>query len=124
MNSKMTDTDKTLQNRLKRAQRDIEQGKVPGFDTVWAAAEERATRLRKRGWLASGAIAAAIIATITVGLLRPAEQNWEFVDPTELESSTSWVAPSDVLLPDHRVDIYREIPVLIESTKTEEGALL
>ncbi len=124
MISKMTDADKTLQNRLKRAQQDIEQGQVPGFDSVWAAAEERAATVRIRGWLASGAIAAAIVATITVGLLRPAEQKWEFVDPAELESSTSWVAPSDVLLPYHRVDIYREIPVLIESTKTEEGALL
>ena len=124
MTTKMNDTDARLQTLVKTAQQDVEQGRVPAFDTVWAAAERRAAKGQKRGWMASGAVAAAIVATIAVGLLRPAEQGWEYVDPAELESSTSWIAPSDVLLPDHRVDIYREIPVLIESTKTEEGALL
>lgn len=119
----MNDSDKTLQSRLKQAQQDAEEGQVPGFDAVWAAAERRAAARPKRGWIA-GAIAAAILGAITIGLLPPAERHWEFVDPAEFESSTSWVAPSDVLLPDHRVDIYREIPVLIESTKIEEGALL
>ena len=120
----MTDSDKALRDRLNRAQQAAEDGRVPSFDTVWAAAEKRAGRGRKQGWMAGGAAAAAIIAMITVGLLRPAEQDWQIVNPDEFESGTSWVAPSDVLLPDHRVDIYREIPVLIESTKTEEGALL
>jgi hypothetical protein len=124
MTSKMSDTDKTLQSRLKQAQREAEQGRVPGFDAVWAAAERRAASGRKYGWMAGGAVAAAVVAFVTVGLLRPAAQEWEFINTNDFESSTSWVAPSDVLLPDHRVDIYREIPVLIESTKTEEGALL
>ncbi len=116
--------DKALQNGLRRAQQEAERGRTPDFDTVWAAAEKRAITGRKQGWMVASAAAATIIAVITVGLLRPAEREWRYVNPGEFESSTSWIAPSDVLLPDHRVDIYREIPVLIESTKTEEGALL
>jgi hypothetical protein len=124
MNSTMNDIDRTLQSRVSQAQREFEQGRVPAFHTVWAAAEKRAARGRKQGWMAGGAVAAAAVAMVAVGLLRPAEQDWQFVNPDAFENSTSWVAPSDVLLPEHRVDIYREIPVLIESTKTEEGALL
>lgn len=120
----MNESGKTLRERLNQAQRDAEHGPVPSFDTVWAAAEKRANMGRKQGWMAGGAVAAAVIAMITIGLLRPAEQDWQFVNPDEFESGTSWVAPSDVLLPDHQVDLYREIPVLFESTKTEEGALL
>ncbi len=120
----MNDMDKALQNGLRRAQQEAERGRTPDFDTVWAAAEKRAITGRKQGWMVASAAAATIIAVITVGLLRPAEREWRYVNPGEFESSTSWSAPSDVLLPDHRVDIYREIPVLIESTKTEEGALL
>jgi len=116
--------DKTLQNRLQRAQQEAERGRAPDFDTVWAAAEKRANTGGKRGWMVTSAAAAAILVMIAVGLLRPAEREWLYVNPDEFESSTSWIAPSDVLLPDHQVDIYREIPVLIESTKTEEGALL
>ena len=124
MTSEMNDMDKALQDRLQQAQQESERGRTPDFDTVWAVAEKRASTGRKQGWMVASAAAAAIIAVITVGLLRPAEREWQYVNPDEFESSTSWIAPSDVLLPDHRVDIYREIPVLIESTKTEEGALL
>lgn len=124
MTSMMNEPNKTLQGQLQQAQQEAEQDRVPDFDTVWVAAEKRAATGRKQGWMAAGAVAAAIVVMITVGLQRSAEREWQYVNPDEFESSTSWVAPSDVLLPEHRVDIFREIPVLIESTKTEEGALL
>jgi hypothetical protein len=41
-----------------------------------------------------------------------------------LMNSTTWTAPSDVLMPDHQFDIYRDIPVLDQSTISEEGTLL
>ena len=124
MTSTMNETNRTLRSQLQQAQQEAEQDRVPDFDTVWVAAEKRAATGSKQGWMAAGAVAAAIIVMITVGLQRPAEQDWQYVNPDEFESSTSWVAPSDVLLPEHRVDIFREIPVLIESTRKKEGALL
>lgn len=124
MTSAMSDTDMTLRNLLRQGQGEAERGRDPGFETVWAAAKARASVRRKHGWVAGGAVAAAVLAVITVGLLSPAEHDWQYVNPAEFESSTSWVAPSDVLLPEHQFDIYSDIPVLIESTMTEEGALL
>ena len=127
MTMPMNNPEKTVQRQVKQAQQDAEADRVPDFSTTWAAAEARASAGRRRGWMAGSAATAAVvaaIAVITVGLLRPVEQDWQFVNPDVFENSTSWAAPSDILLPEHRVDIYREIPVLIESTKTEEGALL
>ena len=120
----MTESDTTLRDLLKQGLNEVEQGRAPGFDAVWAAAETRASARRSHNWMAGGALVAAVALAITVGLLRPAEQDWQFVSPDVFESGTSWVAPSDVLLPEHRFDIFNDIPVLIESTKTEEGALL
>jgi hypothetical protein len=120
----MNKPNRTLQSQLQQAQQEAEQDRVPDFDTVWVAAEKRAAMGRRQGWMAAGAVAAAIVVMITIGLQRSAEQDWQYVNPDEFVSSTSWVAPSDVLLPEHRVDIFREIPVLIESTRIEEGALL
>lgn len=120
----MTDSDTTLRDLLKQGQNEAEQGRAPGFDATWATAEARASARRNHGWMVGGAAVAAIAVAITVGLLRPAEQDWQFVNPDIFESGTSWVAPSDVLLPEHQFDIYNDIPVLIESTKTEGGTLL
>ncbi len=124
MSSKMNDTDTTMCDQLRRGQGEVERGRDPGFEAAWAAAEIRASRYSRRGWVAGGALAAAVVIAIAAGLLRPADRDWQYVSLEELESSTSWVAPSDVLLPKHQFDIYNEIPVLIESTETERGALL
>jgi hypothetical protein len=110
-----------INHALRKAQRAAEAGRVPDFDTVWAAAESRA-RARRRPW-ALGGVAAAVVAAI-VWFAQPDEQAWQYIDPDDLASSTSWVAPSDVLLPERQFDIFKEIPVLIESTSTIEGALL
>jgi hypothetical protein len=110
-----------IKQALRQAQRAAEAGRLPEFDTVWAAAEMQA-RERRRPWAFAG-LAAAVIAGI-VWIAQPEERAWQYVDPDELASSTSWVAPSDVLLPERQFDIFKEIPVLIESTSTTEGALL
>ena len=125
MNNDMTDSERRLRDALRQGQSEAEAGRVPDFDTTWAAAEAAAQRGRRRiTALGSLAAALALVAVVVVSQMRPAETDWQFVDPDEFANSTSWVAPSDVLLPEHQFDIYRDIPVLIESTGSEEGALL
>lgn len=111
-----------LRHAVRRAQRAAEAGRVPDFATVWAAAEVQADR-RRRPWALAGVAAAAVVAGI-VWFAEPDQPAWQYIDPADLANSTSWVAPSDVLLPERQFDIFREIPVLIESTETIEGALL
>lgn len=121
----MTDIEHTLREALQQGQKDAEAGRAPDFDTVFAAAEASVSQRRRRT-TAMGGIAAAIavVAVLVIGQMRPAERDWQYVDPDEFANSTSWAAPSDVLLPEHRFDIFGDIPVLIESTDTDEGALL
>jgi len=118
----MTEFDNTLRNALRdepAATRD-----VPAFDRVFAAAEAQVAARKRRRRAIGGLAAAAVIAVVALTVMRPEAQTWQFVDPEELTGSTSWVAPSDVLLPERRFDIYGEVPVLIESTESDEGALL
>ena len=96
----------------------------PAFDDVWAAAAARhALNRRRYAWVAAAASIAAVVvvALNTVGV-RPDETR--FVEMNELLGSTGWVAPSDALLPQREFDIYRELPTWIESTRSEDGALL
>lgn len=121
----MTEFEDRLQETLPRQQRDMEAGRIPEFEDMWAGAQERVAKSRRRYRAIGGlAGAAAVVAIVAFGLMRPAEPEWQYVNPDDFESSTSWVAPSDVLLPEHRFDIYGEVPVLIESTESAEGALL
>lgn len=115
--------DNDIRQGLKDGQAIAEAGRVPEFDRVWADAHRRlASRRRRR---AAGGLAAAIALTALAAVLLPSRQPvWEFVNPEDLVTSTSWQAPSDVLLPEHRIDIYEEIPVLIESTEIDGGTLL
>ena len=121
----MTDTDNALQDAFRQGQQAVEAGRVPDFDAVWAGAESTVAQRRRRTVAVGGlAAAAALIAVVVIGQMRPVELDWQYVDPDELASGTSWAAPSDILLPEHQFDIYREIPVLIESTGTDGGTLL
>ena len=121
----MSDIDNKLRAALRHGQDQAEAGTLPDFDIVWARAETSVAQQRRRTRAIGGiAAAAALVALVVIGQQRPVEQDWQFVDPDEFASSTSWAAPSDVLLPEHRFDIYRDIPVLIESTISDEGALL
>jgi len=96
-------------------------GNAPDFSKMWAAAAAEARPQRKLA-IPVAVASAAIVAAITIGLLLANQQS--YVDMDALMSSTSWSAPSDSLLPTHQIDIYREVPRLIESTEPLEGALL
>ena len=121
----MTDFEKQTQAVLKQGHGEAEAGHVPDFESVWTGAEEKVARRRRRVRVVGGmAAAAALVAVVVIGQLRPVEQDWQFIDPNEIAGSTSWTAPSDILLPTHQFDIYRDIPVLIESTGENGGTLL
>lgn len=120
----MTDSDTKLREALRNAQENVESGRVPPFGSVWAAATVRARTMRRRRRAIVGSVAAAAVAVFAFGLLVPRGVEPQFIDADELLGTTSWSAPSDGLLPEHRFDIYDEIPVLIESTETYGGALL
>lgn len=117
----MRSDEQRLGEQLREAQRRAD-GKVPAFAATWAAAE---TRRDRRPMRAAGA-AAAVVAAIAVAMLSgsPESADPNLVDLDELVASTTWVAPSDSLLPEHRFDIFQELPEMFESTGTEEGTLL
>ena len=119
----MTELENTVRNELQHAQAVAEAGRIPDFNDSWAVAEARVAERGRRHRVVGVAAAAAVVA-IAYGLLPSPEMEWRYINRDELVSTTSWVAPSDVLMPKHQVDLYGEIPVLIESTKTEGGALL
>jgi hypothetical protein len=121
----MTDIDKELRDALRKGQERAEAGRIPDFNTSWSRAERIAVQQRRRiGAMVGVAAAAALVAVAFVSQQRQVDQDWLFVNPDELASSTSWTAPSDILLPKHQFDIYGEIPVLIESTERDGGTLL
>lgn len=103
---------------------------APSFDAVFTAAERRHRNSRQQF---VGFAGAAVVATIAVTIIvtfnsrAPAPESdplAEILPAVELMDSTAWTAPSDVLLPRHEFDIFRELPVLLESTESAEGALL
>ena len=115
-------SDQELANAVRRA--NSADTEAPSFGKVWSAAEQRYQRSRRRyAWLAS---AAAVVAAVVVVLnaAPPTVNHGEYIEMAELMDATSWAAPSDVLLPNYTIDIYQDLPVLMESTKPVEGALL
>ena len=101
-------------------------GDVPGFDAVFAAAERRYRRRRQRQ-VRYGAVAAiaALAVTAFVFVDRDAPPPLgDYIEIAELMNSTQWTAPSDVLLPRHEIDIYRELPAIPASTEAVQGAVL
>lgn len=119
-----TDTDRRSDEALAVQLRDAldTAQDAPGFDAVFAAAERRYRSARRRRLsVAAAAVVAAAMLPFLSG--SPTAQP-EYIRLAELMESTQWSAPSDVLLPTRRFDIYQELPVLIESTNAAEGALL
>ncbi len=96
----------------------------PRFQDVWKSAEQRYQGSRKsyRRFSAAAAIVAAVI--VGFSLQSPSGEPNGFVSAEDLLGSTSWTAPSDVLLPEYEFDIYQDLPTLIESTETAGGTLL
>jgi len=120
----MNENDDNFNTEIKRAWPDNESSRVPTFAVTWRAAEERYARSRPRYGMLAGA--AAVVAIVIVGLQMQASPTADgnYIEVDDLMGSTSWVAPSDVLLPTHEFDIYQELPSVIESTDTAGGSLL
>jgi hypothetical protein len=118
----MTDNDVKLQKTVVRAFASDDE--APGFDETWHAAESRYRRGRRYRGLTGVAASAAVIAIVVVNVMQPGPQDVPIIEMGELLGTTSWQAPSDVLLPEHRIDIYQELPELIQSTDGTGEALL
>jgi hypothetical protein len=116
--------DEQLRQELQRDVAGIETGRVPEFEGVFAAAEAQVAVTRRHRRMLGGAVAAVALAAVVASLLPTRQPEWQYVDPEQFTNTTSWAAPSDVLLPQHSVDIYEEIPVFIEGTNIDGGSLL
>ena len=112
----MSDTDENMRRELSRTLRSVDDSAHPSFRNVWRAAEQRhaASRRRYRYFASAAALLAVVIIGINVPL--PQDEQVLYIEVAELLGSTSWSAPSDVLLPDREFDIYQDLPMLSEST--------
>ena len=118
--------DEKLKQQLRDSLQSMQGDDAPEFDAIWSNAEQMHRASRSRYQQFAGFAAAAAVATIAFVLWPLNGNNGAPIYLTEedLLSSTQWVAPSDVLLPEHRIDIYGELPVLIETNDFDEGSLL
>ena len=103
-----------------------EAGSGPGFEETWLVAERRYTAQKRRFRTVTGIAASLALIAIVVGLSLPSEQQTlpDFELSAGLMNSTLWSAPSDVLMPEHAIDIYQDIPDMPVSTDFIEGTLL
>jgi len=119
-------SDEETKDVLRNAMDAVHDRKAPDFDDVWRAAEQRHQRSVRRYVTFSGVAAALAMIAIVAGLW-PEQQagiNDEYLIADSLLNSTQWLAPSDALLPQHQIDIYREIQFPMESTDLYKGTLL
>jgi hypothetical protein len=112
-----------LEQKLERALGLREDAAIPAFDAVFATAKRRVRARRRSRRIAAAGVAAAI-AALAVLLLPPPEPAARYVEIEDLLATTKWRAPSDVLLPRRAINLYEDLPVMIESTGPAEGALL
>ena len=115
-----------IRKSLKPAYEEAQPRKAPSFDTVWANAEAEYGQSRGRYRVIGGVAAAIAVLGIAAGLwsTQQTEPGDDYLIADVLMNSTMWSAPSDSLMPEHQFDIYQDIPVLLESTGTNGGALL
>ena len=118
----MQEQDKALRDDIRQAWPPGAGSATSSFASTWRAAEKR--HVSRRRHYRRFASAAAVVAAVVIALNARSPLQDSYIEVAELLESTYWTAPSDVLLPQHRFDIYREIPTFIESTKLEEGTLL
>jgi hypothetical protein len=118
--------DDDLKQRLRDSLQPLEGGDAPAFDAVWSKAQERHRAFRRRYRRFTGLAAAAAVAAIAFSMWpwNGNEGMGAYLTEEDLMMSTLWLAPSDVLLPEHPVDIYGELPQLIEMNHLDEGSLL
>lgn len=117
----MIDKDDRLRDLVCKSQRRANCD-AADFETVFRAAERQLSAQRRRPYV--GFAATAILAALVLNLMPRGEPEFTYVDLNDLSATTAWTAPSDALLPDRKIDIYREIPRLFESTESATGALL
>ncbi len=120
----MNDDDNRLAEALKRSA--PEAAEAPPFDNVFERAEaEYHWKAWRRYLSVAGAVASIAAVAVALLIFAPEEAPLpETLQITGLLDSTSWVAPSDVLMPEHEFDIFEELPEPMESTESAEGALL
>lgn len=119
----MKDPDNMLREAVNRAWRTAAGGDHVSFADTWRAAEQRHAGARRR--YRRFATVATLVAIVVIGLkLQGPSEGPSYIEIAELLQSTSWSAPSDVLLPDREFDIYQDMPVLFESTEPAGGTLL
>ncbi len=117
----MTDSDVNIEKLVAGAfERD---DRAPDFDQAWCAAESRYKRGRRYQAL-SGLAATVAAGAILLKVFAPAPTELPLIEIGELLGTTSWQAPSDVLLPERQIDIYQDLPDLIQSTDGAGEALL
>ena len=118
--------DEKLKQQLRDSLQSTQGDDSHEFDVIWSNAEQMHLATKSRYRQIGGSAAAAAVATIAFVLWPLNGNNGAPIYLTEedLLSSTQWVAPSDVLLPEYRIDIYGELPVLIDTNDFDEGSLL
>ena len=104
--------------------REMPGSEPPSFEASWRAAEARYQGRRRRYATLAGLAATLAAVAIIVNAFMPEAEQVAYIEVAELLETTSWQAPSDVLMPERQFDIYREVPVLMESTDEAGGALL
>ncbi len=110
-----------MERRITRAMSSAD-GSPPVFDEVFGRAEVRAGESRRRRRSALGLAAAIALAALLLPSQVPESPG--LISDEELFGTTSWSAPSDVLLPRRETDIFYELPALPGSTEPAGGALL
>jgi hypothetical protein len=118
--------DEKLREALRDSLQSMQGGDAPEFDAMWSNAKQQHRAARSRYQKIAGFVGAAAIAAVAFTLWPLNGNNVADIYLTEedLLSSTQWIAPSDVLLPEYRIDIYAELPVLIQTNDFDEGSLL
>ncbi len=118
--------DQRLREKLKDSLQSVQGGDAPEFDAMWSNAERQHRAARSRYQKIAGFAGASAVAAVAFMLWPLNDNNVTGIYLTEedLLSSTQWIAPSDVLLPDHHFDIYGELPVFIDTNYFDEGSLL
>ncbi len=113
-----------MKKEISQAWRDTDSKAAPPFLKTWRAAEKCYAARRQSYRRFASAAAVVAIVVVAANLRSPPVAQDSYIEAAELLGSTSWSAPSDVLLPEHQFDLYQDMPTLIESTKPAGGALL
>jgi hypothetical protein len=118
--------DNELKRKLRESLQSMSGGDVPEFAVMWANVERQHRAARKRYQRFAGTAIAVAVAVVAI-MMRPPGGNdvtASYLSEEDLMSSTQWQAPSDVLLPERRFEIYTEVPELIDTNELHEESLL